>query len=436
MATDPFDYALEDIELIRKAVHALRKVGGTTIEREQAIQDLQLLETVLRGVQKLSPSNSSLDTRRNVHYCGHFCRPPLNQFLRKLKELESDLGCVSLNERPIPGPGSSLDWTTKLVKEVVILYKSTGNGLRVLRVLLWVEELGCDVATNTYLPKELQQMIESLQGSLSSSNGRQYGRGHDYNDIHVSGSARSHFGDNYYGDPTVVASLEDFSRRLDGMASAHQVDRLMLLVENFKIMSPPGLEESSDQTHPIIQSCNNQHSISPPLAQHIKSWIQYFLDTLLTKLNTLLVMLLWTIPAYQIFARTLATFTRSPSMILDSNITFVDALNRDFTLPYQHFRYWPVVSAWLQCQFQNCPGAMLISQKKFAIFKDMSSSRRGIMIPFDQWERTVFPGHRVLMSIYIGQQGSTRSQSSTRNFCPSCGLEDSRAPDGSVWAKW
>jgi hypothetical protein len=210
----------------------------------------------------------------------------------------------------------------------------------------------------------------------------------------------------------------------------------MSLVKTVKITSHPGPNVTSVNTHPIVQSCDKQQSTSLSLAQLPTSRVQRFLGTILTRLNALLVMLLLTIPAFQTFARTLATFIRSPSMLFDSNITFVDALNRDFTLPYQHFRYWPVVSAWLQCQFQNCPGAMFISRKRFAIFKDMSSSSRGIMIPFDQWERTVSPGNRVLMSIYIGQQGSTRSQFSTRNICPSCGLEDSRAPDGSVWAKW
>jgi hypothetical protein len=227
MATNSFDYAFEDIDLVRKAVHALCKVAATTVEHQQAIQDLQLLESVLCGIQRLSPAISSAGTRRNIHYCGHFCRPPLDQFLRRLKELESDPDRVSTHERSASGVGPVLECPVNLVKEVATLQKSIGNGLRAIKVLLWVEELGCNVATNTFLPRELQQTIEALQGSLSGSNGRHYGRGHDYNNTHVSGSGRNHFGDNYYGDPTLVASLDGFSRRLDEMASARQVDRLM-----------------------------------------------------------------------------------------------------------------------------------------------------------------------------------------------------------------
>jgi hypothetical protein len=56
MATNSFDYAFEDIDLVRKAVHALCKVAATTVEHQQAIQDLQLLESVLCGIQRLSPA--------------------------------------------------------------------------------------------------------------------------------------------------------------------------------------------------------------------------------------------------------------------------------------------------------------------------------------------------------------------------------------------
>jgi hypothetical protein len=435
MAANSFDYAFEDIDLIRQAVEALREVADTVVEHQKAIHDLQLLETVLCGVQRLSPADLRAETRRNIHYCSHFCRPPLGQFLQRLKQLKPDLDRVLKQNTPYADVDPALDGTAKLVKEVAILQKSIGNGLRVIKVLLWVEELGCNVTTNTFLPGELQQTIESLQGSLSSSNGRHYGRGHAYNDIHVSGSGRNHFGDNYYGDPTLVASLDGLSRRLDDMASARQVDRLLSLVENSKIMSSPRLEVPSVNTHPMIQSCNNQQSISSPLAQHVKSGIQSFLETLLTKLNALLVILLLTIPAFQTFARTMATFIRSPNMLLDSNITFVDALNRETSLQYQQFRYWPVVSAWLEFQFRDCPGALLIPKKRFAIFKDMSSSSRGIMIPFDQWERMVFPGHRVLMSMDIGHHVTTTS-SPTGNFCPSCALPASRSTHVSFWTKW
>jgi hypothetical protein len=434
MATSSFDYAFKDIDLIHKAAHALHEVAGT--EHQQATQDLQLLETVLRGIQQLSPGNSSHETRKNIQYCGHFCRPPLDQFLRRLKQLKPDLEGVSIQEGSYPDVDPALAWPATLVKEVAILQKSIGNGLQIIKVLLWVEELGCDVATKTPSLRGLQQTIQSLQESISSPDGRRSGRGRDYHDINISGSGRNHFGDNYYGDPTLVASLDGLSRRLDEMASARQVDRLTLLVENFKIISSPRLEVPSVNTNPIVQSYNNQPSTSPPLAQHTKSWTQCFLETLLTRLNALLVMLLWTIPAFQRLARTLTTLIRSPNMLLDSNITFVDALNRDFSLPYQQFRYWPVVSAWLQCQFRDCPGTLRIAHNRFAVFKEMRGSGRGVMIPFDEWEQMIRPGQRVLMSMYIGWEDSTQGHWPLRNVCPSCGFRDSRTLDAYVWTNW
>jgi hypothetical protein len=188
MATNSFDYAFEAIDLICKAVKALLITADTTGRHQRAIQDLQILETVLCGVQMLSPTNSSEETRKNVHYCGHFCRPPLDHFFRRLKELEPELDRVATNESSVPVVDSAAVWTAKLMEEVEILQSSIGNGLRVIRVLLCAEKLGHDIATNTSLPRELQRPIEPHQGSLFRTNGQRYGCGHYYNNIHVNGS--------------------------------------------------------------------------------------------------------------------------------------------------------------------------------------------------------------------------------------------------------
>jgi hypothetical protein len=121
-------------------------------------------------------------------------------------------------------------------------------------------------------------------------------------------------------------------------------------------------------------------------------------------------------------------------MLLDSNITFVDALNREFSLQYQQFRYWPVVSAFLQCQFRDCPGALRITHGKFAVSKQMKATGRGVVIPSDKWEQLIRPGERVLMSMDIGHEGSVRRHTLTRNACTSCGFVEPRSPP--AWKKW
>jgi hypothetical protein len=160
------------------------------------------------------------------------------------------------------------------------------------------------------------------------------------------------------------------------------------------------------------------------------------LEELRGTLNSIILFFLLFGPVLQLCLRTLDTLPRFPKILLDSNITFVDALGRESSLQYQQFRYWPVVSAFLQCQFRDCPGALRITHKRFAVFKEMKSTGRGVMIPFDEWEKMIRPGQRVLMSMLIDQQSSTPGLSPTRNACPSCGFEDSRSFDSPVWKKW
>ena len=115
-------------------------------------------------------------------------------------------------------------------------------------------------------------------------------------------------------------------------------------------------------------------------------------------------------------------------MLLDSNIMVVDALNRQFSLPYEHFRRWPLMLAHLQCEFKGLPGESHISRNKFGLFRAAKRPQNEVMIPFEQWENSVFPGDRFLMSIDIEQLNL--------NKCPSCGcslLDVKLIPAFSEW---
>jgi hypothetical protein len=435
MATKVFDYAFEDIDLIRKALDALRRVASNTTAYRQAICDLQLLETVLRGVQHVSFTNASEDTVSNLLHCDHFCRSPLDHFLRKLRALEPDIRHTSASS---PAPV----WATRLVEEVVLLQNRIGRGLRVIDALLSVEELQQDIASNARLPAQMQQIIGSLQEHLSTPFEGRAGRGHGhyYNNIQTSGNAYSHIGDRYFLNVTPAASVDDLSKRLDATASTHQAEQLLSLVKDIKAMLPrgPGHNEEMDVQNSADSSLqlSGSRSALPFDKMQAELFLRCLFETLGAALNAVLLMLMWTVPAMRYCGRALATIPRPPSGSLDSNTTFVDALDRKFSLQYEQFRYWPVVSAWLQCQFQDRPGALRVSQKRFAVFKDMKPTGRGAMIPFDKWERMITPGQRVLMSMYTGYHNPAQGNWPLRNVCPSCGFVDPHSHRASIWTKW
>jgi hypothetical protein len=442
MATETFGYALNDLNLVRKAVNALCRVASNTAAFQQAIHDLQLLETVLHGVQRVSLTNASEDTLKNLEHCDHFCRPPLDRFLEGLKRLEPHLDHTFTPKSAAVDTCSPPVWATRLEEEVRILQKSIGRGLRVIDALLSVEELKCDLAIGVPLPGEIQQIIDFIQERLCTSCEIRSGRGHTYHNIQTSGNAQNHNGDNYFLNMSPAVPFNDLLKRLDRTASTHQAEQLITLVKDIKDMLPQGsgfIEEDGTSDASKNTSSSIQPASQPALlfdTKQAKQFFRFFLETLSALLDGVLLMLLWASPALRLRRRALARITLPPSTLLSNNITFVDALNREFSLQYQQFRYWPVVSAWLQCQFQDCPGALRISRGRFAIFKDMRSTGRGVMIPFEDWERTVGPGQRVLMSMYVGHQDAAQGHWPLRNACPSCGFVDPHQHKKSTWTKW
>jgi hypothetical protein len=442
MANEAFSYAVDDINLVHKAVSALRMVASKTAASQQAIYDLQLVEKVLRGAQRVSLAHASEDTLRNLKFCDHFCRPPLDQFLHRLKRLEPQLDHTFTPESAGINAFSPPVWATRLEEEVRILQKCIGRGLRVIDALLSVEELRCDVAIGVPLPGEIHHIIDSLQERLSTFCEVRSGRGHYYSNVQTSGNAYSHNGDNYFLNVTPVVPLNDLWKRLDRTASAHQAEQLIMLVKDIKDLMPqPSGFIREDWTADVSESTSSsiQSTSRSALLFDRTQATQFFrclFEMLSSSLNAVLLLLLWTSPAFRFRRRALAKITPSPSSLHSSNITFVDALNREFQLQYEQFRYWPVVTAWLQCQFQNCPGALRIARGRFAIFRDMRSTGRGVMIPFDDWERTVGPGQRVLMSMYIGHQDRAQGHWPLQNACPACGFVDPHLHKTSIWTKW
>lgn len=141
MSTKAFDYALAEVDLVCKAVNALRGLASNTAVHQKAVQDLQILEAVLRGAQEASFWSASGDTLRNVQHCSHFCRPPLSRFLRSLKELEPDLCHTPAREGSLAETNQEPVWATRLTSEVALLQGSVGTGLRVIDLLLRVEAM-------------------------------------------------------------------------------------------------------------------------------------------------------------------------------------------------------------------------------------------------------------------------------------------------------
>jgi hypothetical protein len=491
MAAVPFGFSVGDfvasIELIHKAAKALRSSSGATKQYQQTILDLELIESVLRRVQGLSPASANHETIRAVQLCGLACHVPLDHFLRKAKKLEPylnfDKNSSAADFLHIRKSGHKLRWAIILEEDVAKLKASIGPGIEIINTLLQIESLERGAITQESVERIAEQMgrilpaVEKVAICLQSN----IATGKQLQDPPTLAQFRNELSQIATTQQvrSLVSASVDLSGRLDNVATKDQANCLATLLEDTKteqsngtaalatlskhsveeLMGLKKIAESSNlmlatlmhripphvsgrviQSPGMVLDDPNQPESSSEthLSQPTSSVLFWrdLLEALRHALNATLIFLLWFGPALQLCLRTMKTISRSPTMLLDSNITFVDALNREYSLQYQQFRFWPVVSAFLQCQFRDCPGALRITHKRFAMFKEMRSTGNGVMIPFDEWEQSIRPGQRVLMSMFIGQEGYVPGHWPVRNACPSCGFEESRSPDSPVWKKW
>jgi hypothetical protein len=129
MAAVPFGFSVGDfvasIELIHKAAKALRSTSGAIGHYQQTLVDLELIESVLRRVQGLSPASASQETIRAIQLCGLACHVPLEHFLRKARELEPylnfDRNSSASDFHRIRKTGHKLRWAILLEEDVAKL---------------------------------------------------------------------------------------------------------------------------------------------------------------------------------------------------------------------------------------------------------------------------------------------------------------------------
>jgi hypothetical protein len=492
MAAVPFGFSVGDfvasIGLIHKAAKALRSTSGATGNYQQTILDLELIEGVLRRVQGLSPASANHETIRLIQLSGQTCHVPLEHFLHKAKKLEPylnfDRNSSAANFFHTRKAGHKLGWAILLEEDVAKLKASIGPGIEIINTLLQIESLERGAITQESLERIAEQMRRVLPvvdkiGAFLQSN---IATGKHIQDLPTLAHLKSELPQTATAQQMrlMASAISDLCGKLDKTATQDQANGLSALVEDTKAEQSNGtaalstlaehsvkemielkkIAESSNlmlatlmqripphltgrilesSSSMILDDSNQTHGFSgTDLSQRISPDLAWrgLLEALRRSVNAILLFFFWFGPAFQLCLRTLNAMPRSPTMLLDSNITIVDALDRTFSLQYQQFRYWPVVSAFLQCQFRDCPGALRITHERFAMFKEMKASGRGWVIPSDEWEKTVRPGQRVLMSMYIGHEGYMPGHWQARHACSSCRFQDHRSLDTPGWKKW
>ena len=91
------------------------------------------------------------------------------------------------------------------------------------------------------------------------------------------------------------------------------------------------------------------------------------------------------------------------------SVHFEDVLGRKKLLPYDYFRHWDVFDAMLRCEFKDLPGEQKVRGGDYVL---MNSQVQGMTIGKEAWQRMVFPGTKIRMSVVL------ETFQVVGNFCP------------------
>jgi hypothetical protein len=439
MAPTPFEGALGKVHLIAKTRAALEAACDEAWCR-QSVSELQLLEAVLCQLKDLSPTTASEETMRIVALCGLAYAPLLDCFLQELEKLQPDLDHYFAASEDTRDVGNLPLWATAVERNTTKLMKSIGMQLQLTNAMLRVESLRdlatrCEIQWTPNIPTELLPLETAAK--VPSEQFIVAGNGNLYQGIHIGGSVRAHLGNSYSYLGVPKASVDRIFEKLNDLATSRQADALQSSLQEMQQKQSDGFNVLSvldartqqffEQLGKLADAVANGATNLPLNAEterlhkrtlkrkktNLLRDLSSILEIFRIWLSTVIIMLLMGSRSVQSFIRSAGTFIRSPSMLLDNNIRIIDALDQELSLPYEHFRSWPAVLARLQYHMKGSPGESYVARQKFGLFRAAKRPQNQVMIPLDQWEHSVFPGDRLLMSIDLERFDP--------NECPSCG---------------
>ena len=103
----------------------------------------------------------------------------------------------------------------------------------------------------------------------------------------------------------------------------------------------------------------------------------------------------------EIYALLLKIQTSIPQGMFSSqqdSIHFEDVLGRKKLLPYDYFRHWDVFDSMLRCEFKGLPGEQKVTGGDYVL---IDSQVQGTTIRKEAWQRMVFPGTKIKMSVVL-----------------------------------
>lgn len=415
MAAPAFGFSVGDffaaIKLLNKAAKALREASGAKSQFQHAAVEIESIHDLLNRVQSLKSGRCSTETICKIHVCALSCHIPLARFISKLKELEPQLGNAK-DSRTNQGTRGKfqlmrrkLRWAFTLEGELTKLKQQLGLQFAAIGIWLQLEALEsaseCQESSRT-TADQMKCCTESVQASLRDLK-RCIAvvpvRRNTVEDEHMAIQVARQSNSNELMKVCRHTQSETAKLHADFVAVE---DMLVNLKQQFcdvgRLVTIKDLPANVDDMGTIIASADSQTQAEKPCKAEAQYTVKFLamLGSIRQSIEKLLLMFLLLTPSFGRIYRTFQSLSRTPSLLLQDNITLEDALGRTMSLPYEHFRYWPVFLARLQSSFNGMPGEWKVKENQFRI---LNLRMGGEFISGSDWHRMVFPGARLAMSM-------------------------------------
>lgn len=363
MAVAAFGFSAGDfiaaIQLLHKAAKALRETSGACGQYQQAAIELNGLRHVLVRLQSLEATSQNTEIIQQIQVCSHACNVPLARFLEKLRTLERYLGHSGTPSESTRFPsqinraGRKVQWALYLENHLAKLRAKIAPHIAAIEVLLQLEalrqsNLSNEIIDNTY--KKAEALLVTVQGLQSHAEKYLASASQvvDIQDLVKSMSARQ-----VRDSSSLFALTQEQGAKLAELQQSLTVHESLL-----REVAPPSTVLSDA---PSAVSTIAQRILSGSTEVYSTS-LSLLLLTIQKAITAFIFVILRVLPGLHKCLAFAATIIREPTLLLDDNIRLEDALGRIMSLPYQHFRYWPVVDARLRAAFAGLPGELKIKR--------------------------------------------------------------------------
>ncbi|KAL2037041.1 hypothetical protein N7G274_010168 [Stereocaulon virgatum] len=416
MAT--FGYSVSDtfaaVAVISKIIQTLNDTRQSRSEYQNLASDLENLKLVFKELERYSTTTDRATTeaehghRNAIQGLASKYKANLLSLLDKIQKFDGSLGANAKTGK-LKGQKRKLQWAFSFKHEVPSWRGQIAVMIATLHILMSSSSATTQQAmilgTTAKNSEAIPGLLEAGQHRISAEIIECRKPLKTYQEMVRQTSQGAHL-----GLDCALNTLDSFSQRIASIANlcestSTKLDLCKVQAERVPVLSP--LDESASQmversaNELVARICQEYGYVTRQMLSFVKIAFENNIKT-------------YRILRQESNKRESQPLGREPSMLLDDNIHLVDALGRPHSLPYQFFKYWPVLQTYLQCRFADVPGKRHVRSQYYDILPQRQLDRA---IGPEEWQSYASKKCRFVMSMRMAMVPDGSGQRCPRSGC-------------------